>query len=109
MTAEIKIGDKPVMMCGNAATPIRYKQVFGQDLMNTFGKMTKTSFDADVLKQAAYIMHLQATGADFRAVTFDAFVEWISQFEEDDYLKKVGEIMDLWLRSNKTTVKSRKN
>lgn len=77
--------------------------------MNRFGKMTTENFEADVMKQVAYIMHLQATGADFHAVTFDTFIDWLSQFEENDYLEKVGEITDLWLKTNKTSVKSRKN
>lgn len=108
MTAEIKIGDKPVMMCGNAATPIRYKQVFHQDLLRTVRAMTADDFDVDALMQLAYIMSQQAAGADFRAVTFDMFCDWLAQFEQADILDKVGEILTLWMQSADTTVKGKK-
>lgn len=109
MTAEIRIGDKPVMMCGNAATPIRFKQVFRQDLLMNFKSMSTDDFDTDMLKQLAYIMKLQAEGTDFRAVTFDTFCEWMAGFEEMDFLEKVGEIINLWMQTTKTSVKNRKN
>lgn len=109
MTAEIRIGDTPVMMCGNAATPIRYKQVFHQDLLKSVRIMTADDFDADALAQLAYIMSQQAAGADFRAVTFDSFCEWLAQFEEADFLNKVGEIITLWMQSSETVVKAKKN
>ena len=109
MTAEILIGEQPVKMCGNAATPIRFKQVFHQDLLMNFKGMTTDEFDTDMLKQLAYIMSAQAEGADFRALTFETFVEWMSQFEEMDFLEKVGEIINLWMKSSATSVKNRKN
>lgn len=109
MTGEIRIGDTPVVMCGNAATPIRYKQVFHQDLLKTVRAMTAEDFDVDALSQLAYIMSQQAAGADFRAVTFDSFCEWIAQFEQAEFLAKVGEVLNLWMQSSQTEVKAKKN
>lgn len=109
MTSEIRIGLKPVMICGNAATPIRYKQVFHEDLLKAVGRMTPEDFDVVTLMQLAFIMNRQAEGADFRAVTFDMFCEWLEQFEQDEFLEKVGEILNLWIRTSQTSVASKKN
>lgn len=108
MTGTIQIGDRAITFCGNAATPIRYKQTFRKDLLMSFKGMNADDFDADLIKQLAYIMAMQAEGADFKTISFDDFIDWISQFEENDMLQASAGIVELWMNNNKATVKAKK-
>ena len=108
MTTEIKLGDNIVKLCGNAATAVRYKQVFRNDLLMSFKGMTAEDFDTDVVKQLAFIMMQQAAGADFKQVTFDDFISWLEQFEETEVLEAAAEIIGCWLQNTKTLTKAKK-
>lgn len=111
MTAEVLIGAKPVKMCGNAATSLRYKQIFGKDLLRSFYEMRndlENSVDPDLVKQLAFIMAMQADAEDFKAITFDSYIEWLEGFEEGDLLESAGQITELWIKTGKTNAKSKK-
>lgn len=108
MTAEIKLGDNSVILCGNAATAVRYKQVFRNDLLMAFKGMTAEDFDTDVVKQLAFIMMKQSENADFKQITFDDFISWLEQFEETDILEAAAEIIGCWLQNTKTLTKAKK-
>lgn len=108
MTADIKIGEKSVKLCGNAATAIRYKAIFHRDLLMSFKGMSADDFDADIIKELAFVMAEQAQGADFKQVTFEDFVDWISQFEEHDLLETAAEIINVWIVNTKTSVTTKK-
>ncbi len=108
MTGTIQIGDKSITFCGNAATPIRYKQVFRQDLLMSFKGMSPDGLDTDLILQLAFIMAEQAEGTDFNSVTFDAYVDWLEQFEENDILQAMPDIVNLWMNNSKASVKAKK-
>lgn len=108
MTADIQIGSDTIRMCGNAATPIRYKGIFHRDLMMTFKGMTADMFEADIVKELAFVMAQQARGADWKQVTFDDYVSWLEAYEEMDILSKSAEIIALWVDNSETTVKNKK-
>ena len=62
---EIKIGETVVPMRANAATPYRYRQIFGADLFAWFDalEVQETPDDretAEGLLRLGYVMHLQA-------------------------------------------------
>lgn len=108
MTGAVKIGAASITLCGNAATPVRYKQVFHKDLLMSFRGLSDSDFDVDLVKQLAYVMAMQAEGADFKAVSFDAFIEWLEQFEETDLLQAMPEIVGLWMTNTQSLVKAKK-
>lgn len=108
MTGVVQFGDKSVKLCGNAATPIRYKQVFHRDLLMSFKAMSENDFDIDTIKQAAYIMMLQAEGADFKQITSDDFIDWLCQFEESEVLNAAADIIGMWMNNTQTLTKSKK-
>lgn len=108
MTGAIQIGTNTIKLCGNAATAIRYKQVFHRDLLMSFKSMSPEDFDADIIKELAFIMMQQAAGADFKAVTFDDFVDWLEKFEETDLLNKASDIIGLWMSNTQTMAKAKK-
>lgn len=108
MTGAVKLGDRSITFCGNAATPIRYKQVFHKDLLMSFKSMSAEDFDVDMITQLAYIMAMQAEGADFKTISFDDFIDWVSQFEQNDVLEASPDIINLWMSGSKTNVKAKK-
>lgn len=108
MTGTVKIGPASITLCGNAATPVRYKQIFHKDLLMAFKGLSAEDFDADLVKQMAFVMAMQAEGADFKAVTFDAFIDWLEQFEETDLLQAMPEIVGLWMTNTQSLVKPKK-
>lgn len=108
MTADITIGGKPIKLCGNAATAIRYKAIFHRDLLMSFKGMSADDFDADIIKELAFVMAEQAQGADFKQVTFEDFVDWISQFEENDLLETAADIINVWIVNTKSSATAKK-
>jgi len=108
MTGAVQIGSNSLRLCGNAATPIRYKQVFHKDLLMSFKAMSADEFDVDTIKQVAFIMALQAESANFNQVTYDDFIDWLCQFEEADVLGAAGDIIGMWMNNSKTSVVSKK-
>ena len=108
MTAEILIGSESVKMCGNAATAVRYKSIFHHDLLMTFSKMTESNIDADIVKELGFVMYLQARGEDFNQVSFNDYCSWLEQFEEQDFLKALPSIINLWMSTTKADVKPKK-
>lgn len=57
MTKDITIGGTVVKMSGNAATAIRFKQVFGADLLRSFSEQGE-NLDINIVLQLGYVMHL---------------------------------------------------
>lgn len=109
MTADIKIGTESIKMCGNAATAIRYKAIFHRDLLMTFkGMSNEDNFDSNIIKELAFVMTLQARGADFKQVSFDDYVAWLEQFEESDILPSAADIINLWMTNTQAMVDAKK-
>lgn len=70
--------------------------------------MSVEELDADIIKELAFIMACQSEGSDFKQTTFDDFISWLEQFEENDILSKSVDIMSLWMQNVKPLVKAKK-
>lgn len=108
MTADIKIGSDTVKLCGNAATAIRYKQLFHRDLLMQFKGMDIDNFEADIVKELAFVMVQQAQGTDFKQVSFDDYVEWLARYEEQELLQAAASIINVWIQNTATAVQPKK-
>ncbi len=107
--AVIKIGDKSVPMMSNAATPIRYKQVFKKNLNSFFlGKMSEEE-SADLPGELAYIMSKSAEGADMNKLSFDGYVEWLTGFEALDFAVAVTDIINVYQNNLGSSSEVKKN
>lgn len=107
MTKDITIGGAVVKMSGNAATAIRYKQVFGADLLRAFSEQGE-NLDINIVLQLGYVMYLQASGSDFTGVSPSDFMAWLEGFETMDMFNAAKDIVSVWIDTNKTTVKPKK-
>ena len=113
MTKSITLeGGKEIKLAANAATPFRFKQLFGSDLLRMFQQSTKSEDDqmvlADVVSQLAYIMNKQAEGANMNDISMDDFFSWLEGFEAMDLVSAGEQIMNVYLSSTITRVDAKK-
>lgn len=106
-----------VPMRADAAVPILYRQSFGRDIFNDFGRLAgsiegknKNSLDVlegidlELLSNLAYIF---AKRAD-KTITEDQ-IEWLSQFDMMEIINSAAEIINLWTGNLGTLSKAKKN
>ena len=113
MLKTVQIGEKEVNLLANAATPFRYKMVFGEDIMVALNQINNSKRDEgeviDIASQLAFIMNKQAEldREALKALTKDEYIEWLEEFESMDFVNTTSEIFDLYLGTTKTTSKSK--
>lgn len=113
MLKTVQIGEKEVNLLANAATPFRYKMVFGEDIMVALNQINNSRRDEgevmDIAPQLAFIMSKQAEldREALKALTKDEYIEWLEEFESMDFVNATNEIFDLYLGTTKTTSKSK--
>lgn len=109
MYREIKIGQTSVPMSANGATPIRYRMVFGKDLLNEFqGVDNNYSIAVDTISELAFIMAQAGKKADMDKLNKSVYVEWLEQFEPFDITNVAEEIIDLYMGNTATTSEVKK-
>ena len=113
MYKEIKIGGITVPMLANGATPLRYKLVFGKDLMTEFqGAMNDSSKAMDSLPELAFIMAKAAEAkdgkADMNCLNQDIYLDWLERFEPMDIPMASEEIVNLYSGNMETKSEAKK-
>lgn len=109
MLNTVKIGEKDVNLLANAATPIRYKMVFGDDLMVAFNQMDSKKRDTgeilNVVSQLAYIMNRQADcdKRELATMSKESFIEWLEDFGPMDLVNASKDIIEMYLGTTGTT------
>lgn len=104
MRREITIGDMPVEMVANAATPFVFKKIFGLDLLR---KMQNDPEDVNQYFELAFTMAQQAAHPGLELldgkVGKEDFIVWLENFEMVDILEATSDILDLYQASRKGT------
>lgn len=113
MYKEIKIGGITVPMLANGATPLRYKLVFGKDLMTEFqGAMNDSSKAMDSLPELAFIMAKAAEAkdgkTDMNCLNQDIYLDWLERFEPMDIPMASEEIVNLYSGNMETKSEAKK-
>lgn len=103
MIKTIRIGEREVSLEANAATGIRYKQIFGQDILKKLAKMETDIEKIDAINdiaRLAYVMNRQSTKS-VKEASEDDFIGWMECFEEQDFQDKdtIIEILSIWNRN----------
>lgn len=104
MFANIKIGEKTVPMLSTAACNIYYKTVFGVDPIRLTTQASRGELaDEDAANFAMQMGFIFAKAAEapgdrskMLTLNFDAYVDWIDQFETVDVFNAAGRIMALY-------------
>lgn len=111
MEKVIKIGDKDIKVKSSAATYIKYRRIFKEDLFRTLQDMTKDIGDdgtipegaVATLLQAAYVMAQQADPK----ITND-FEIWVDQFELLDSINGIQDVFGMLMGDQVTIDEAKK-
>ena len=96
-------------MSANGATPIRYRMVFGKDLLSEFQNVDNNySVAIDTISELAFIMAKAAEKADMDLLNKAAYVAWLEQFEPFDITNAAEEIVELYMGNTVTTSEVKK-
>lgn len=88
MKSIVKIGDVDVEFNSNAFTPIKYRDLFNEDLLTAMSKISDSNVDMTCIMRLAYVMATNTEGKEFG--------EWLSQFELMDFYTSMEDIIKVW-------------
>lgn len=112
MTKTITLeGGKEVKLAANAATPFRFKQIFGQDLLKLFKKAENEEEQpimGEVITQMAFIMSKQFEKTDMNTLSMDDFFEWLEDYEPMDFVMAGEDIVNFYMASSKPSIEAKK-
>lgn len=93
----VKIGGVDVPMTANAATPIRYNQIFREGYYKTVTDGTITTEQRiEFFEKVGFVMAKQAEKTDMTKIREADFFEWLEQFEVNDLINAVDDIADVY-------------
>lgn len=112
MYGEIKLNDpkgeeRTVPMLANAATLIRFKQLFHVDLLSGILD-NHGNFDADIISKLGYVMAMQSAKADMNTLNYDKYIEWLEDFDSFAFIEKAQEIFEIYARSKDNSSEAKK-
>lgn len=112
MYAEVKLLDPyekecTVPMLANAATPIRYKQLFNADILTGIVAADGT-FDIDVVGQLAYIMAMSAAKIDMTTLSKEKYIDWLEGFDSATFIENAQAVFNVYIRSKENSSKAKK-
>ena len=113
MRGNVTISGKDVGMLSSAASPILYKRVFRKDWFKalTTSQEDETGIESiTIFEEMGYIMAMQATKTteQLAALSYNAFLEWVTQFEADDLLEAVDQIASIYNGQEQTSSEQKK-
>ena len=113
MTKNITLeGGKELKLAANAATPFRFKQLFGDDLLRLFQESTENKEKeitlSETVTQLAFIMNRQAEGVNMNTLSLDEFYAWLENYEPMEIVLVGQEIINTYLSSAQTSVVAKK-
>ena len=111
--------DEPTPLLANAATPFRYKQIFGEDLLTLFANAEseeggRKRYNIDFLPELAYVMAMQAKAKNDKKVKLDTlnnsqFIDWLEQYDGLAIENACEEIIDVYLGNTRHGSEAKKN
>ena len=99
--------ERTVPMLANAATPIRYKMLFGKDLLNAM-MFSGGDIDIDILGRLAFVLSKQAAKANMSALSEDEYIEWLEDFDSMAFMNNAQEILSVYIGSQENASKAKK-
>ena len=111
MIRDIKVGNKIIAMRANAATPIRYRQVFKKNLLPFFMGKASDEEAAEMVGELAYIMARSASNASMAKLSYEDYLDWLDDFEPLDFVDNgtVTAIVELYQGNEEGLAELKKN
>ena len=102
MYKEVKVGNTTVPMLANGATPIRYRMVFGKDIISEFQLADEDGGRVStIITELAFIMAKAAEAQNgqisMATLNQETFVDWLEQFEPMDLAMASEEIVEVYM------------
>lgn len=113
MRKEITIGTRTLSVEANAATPIRFRNLFGKDLLTmiqqgTTGQQIDLTVASEVAPELAFIMAKSAEDAEMKKLTESAFMDWLEGFEPMDFVNATDQIFSVYFGDTESLVEPKK-
>lgn len=111
MQRDIQIGEKVIPMQANAATSLRYREIFKEDLLVRLdeAKNDLSSYgNIELYERLGYIMAASAAGEDMKTLSQDGFVKWLEGFEFIDIINAAMDIMNTYYGNKETKSTAKK-
>lgn len=112
MITVMNLGGQELKLAANGATPLRYKMIFGKDLLCEINKMHKDEKDegelVEMVTQLAFVMNKQATcdKQELAKLNKNELLEWLEQFNSAFcFAEKASEILSFYLGNESTDSK----
>lgn len=100
MYKKLTIEDKEIEFVANAATPFRFKQIFGKDLLRILGDEHRVEEEGvETITQLAFVMAKQAEKADMSHLNEEVFIDWLEGFGSMAFINAAEDIMNLYMDS----------
>lgn len=113
MYREIKVGEKMVPMVANAATALRYKHVFGKDLIVELQQAQgDTAKGFNSLPELAFVMAKAAEAKEGKVnmglLNEENFMDWLEQFDSMDIVTAAEAVINLYMGNSEASVEQKK-
>lgn len=112
---EITVGGKNLRLHANGATPLRFKMIFGKDIIVEINRMNKGLIDEgeliELAGQIAFVMNMQAdkTREELSKISKENYIDWLEQFDGAMCFANAADaIMSIYLGNEKGDSKSKK-
>ena len=104
----IEVGNIAVPMEANAAIPIRFKWIFGENLFSYFNQELGGDVYTEFAGKLAFVMAKSAEKADMRALTVDDYWAWLETLTGPAIAYAAPDIVDLYLGNEQTASEPKK-
>ena len=110
--------DDTTPILANAATPLRYKHIFGDDLLTKFANKTDENgserYQIDFLGELAFVMAMQAAALTDKSIKLeklnpDKYMDWLEQFEGMAIENAAEDILNTYLGNVQGDSEAKKN
>lgn len=112
--------DDTTPILANAATPLRYKHIFGDDLLTKFANAKTTDengserYQIDFLGELAFVMAMQAAALTDKSIKLeklnsDKFLDWLEQYEGMAIENAAEDILNVYLGNVGGSSEAKKN
>ena len=98
--------ERTISLLATASTPIRFKMLFGKDLLT--GLIKDGDFDLDVVSKLAYLMMQQAARTDLKTLDMDKYMDWLDEFDSMAFMENAQDIFNVYVRSKEKSSHAKK-
>ncbi len=112
--------EEPTQLLANAATPLRYKHVFQDDLLTKIANAHTTDetgreiYQIDFIGELAFVMAMQADALSDKTIkleklNYEKYMDWLEQYDGMAFENAAEEILNVYVGNSVSESESKKN